>query len=281
MPTTRNPLIKGVDIVKTVLTIAGSDSISGAGIQADIKTVTMNGLYATCAITAVTAQNTFQISRVYPLPPELLENQIDAVFEDIPPDAVKVGMLPNAEHIIMTANKLAYYGAKNIVLDPVLYAGVGTPLSESDSPLLLKSRLFPLCTLVTPNIPEAEILSGVKIQNEKDMTLAAKRIAEECSCAVLIKGGHSSKNADDLLYTNNKSCRFCSDRIDNKNTHGTGCTLSSAIAANLAKGFDLFEAVARAKEYVTGAITAMLDLGKGVGPMNHAFDLDSHFFAER
>lgn len=265
--------------MKTALSIAGSDSCGGAGIQADIKTMTMNGVYAMSAITALTAQNTTGVTAILDSTPEFLRQQLDAVFEDIYPDAVKIGMVSSAELIEVIAERLIHYNAKNIVLDPVMVATSGSSLIKTDAVNTLMNKLLPIATVVTPNIPEAELLSDTKIKSKDDMEKAAKQIGDEYKCAVLLKGGHNVNDANDLLYADGESIWFEGKRIDNPNTHGTGCTLSSAIAANLAKGFDLEEAVKRAKDYISGALAAMLNLGKGSGPMNHAFNLDG-FFAE-
>lgn len=259
--------------MKTALTIAGSDSCGGAGIQADIKTMTMNGVYAMSAITALTAQNTVSVTGVSEVTPDFLRLQLDAVFSDIFPDAVKTGMLSGEELIGVIAERLSFYKAKNIVVDPVMIATSGARLISENAVKALKERLLPLATVVTPNIPEAEVLSEIAIKTAEDMEKAAKAIAEEYGCAVLLKGGHSINDANDLLYAGGEKRWFKGKRIDNPNTHGTGCTLSSAIAANLAKGYDLFTSVERAKEYISEALAAMLDLGKGSGPMNHAFAL--------
>lgn len=263
--------------MKTVLSIAGSDSSGGAGVQADIKTMTMNGVYAMSAITALTAQNTMGVRAIQTVPPKFLKEQIDAVFEDIRPDAVKIGMIGSAELVGVIVDRLKSYKAENIVVDPVMVATSGAKLMQADAVSILTERLLPLATLVTPNIPEAEILSGEKIQSREDMARAAWLIGDTHGCAVLLKGGHSIGDADDLLYVNGDFQWFRGKRIDNPNTHGTGCTLSSAIASNLAKGYDLIASVHRAKAYVSGAIAAMLDLGQGRGPMNHAFDSDGEF----
>ena len=263
--------------MKTVLTIAGSDCSGGAGIQADLKTMTMNGVFAMSAITALTAQNTTGVRAIQEATPEFLKDQIDAVFEDIFPDAVKIGMVSSAELIKIIADRLAYYKAENIVVDPVMVATSGSELMKTDAVSVLTRELLPLATLVTPNIPEAEILSGLAIQTKEDMIAVAKQIGDDYHCAVLLKGGHSVSDADDLLYEKGSFKWFCGKRIDNPNTHGTGCTLSSAIASNLAKGYDLESSVQRAKDYISGALAAMLDLGQGSGPMNHAFDLNSQF----
>lgn len=263
--------------MKKVLTIAGSDSSGGAGIQADIKTMSANGVYAMSAITALTAQNTTGVMAVSEVSPDFLRQQIDSVFEDIFPDAVKIGMLSSIALTKVTAQRLCFYGAKNIVVDPVMIATSGSRLMRENAVKTLKSYLLTIANLVTPNILEAEVLSGIKIIDRDDMIKAAKIINEECGCAVLCKGGHKNEGADDLLYHNGKAEWFNGKRINNKNTHGTGCTLSSAIASNLAKGYDLSSSVKKAKEYLTGALTAMLDLGKGSGPLNHLYDLNSNF----
>ncbi|MBD5146316.1 MAG: bifunctional hydroxymethylpyrimidine kinase/phosphomethylpyrimidine kinase [Ruminococcus sp.] len=267
--------------MKTALSIAGSDSSGGAGIQADIKTMTMNGVYAMSAVTALTAQNTTGVAGISEVSPEFLKSQIDMVFGDIYPDAVKIGMVSSAELISAIAERLMFYGAKNIVVDPVMVATSGSKLLKTDAVSALVENLLPLAAVATPNIPEAEILSGMTIRTREDMESAAKKIAEENSCAVLLKGGHSLSDADDVLYSNGSAKWFKGKRIDNPNTHGTGCTLSSAIAANIAKGFSLDEAVERAKDYISEALAAMLDLGKGSGPMNHAFGLVGKFSEEK
>lgn len=263
--------------MRTALSIAGSDSCGGAGIQADIKTMTMNGVYAMSAITALTAQNTTGVRAIQEATPEFLKQQIDAVFEDIYPDAVKIGMVSSSELICMIADRLRYHKAKNVVVDPVMVATSGSSLMKTDAVQTLIGELFPIATLVTPNISEAQILSGLTIKNKEDMVIAANKIGSSYGCAVLLKGGHSVNDANDLLWEDGKVCWFEGKRIDNPNTHGTGCTLSSAIVANLAKGFTIAESVQRAKEYISGALSAMLDLGKGSGPMNHAFNLISHY----
>ena len=266
--------------MKTALSIAGSDSCAGAGIQADIKTMTLNGVYATTVITSMTAQNTTGVRAIQDSTPEFLKDQIDAVFEDIYPDAVKIGMVSSAELIRVIAERLAYYKAPKIVVDPVMVATSGSALIKTDAVSALEKELLPIATLVTPNIPEAETLTGTVIRTKEDMLKAAKKMSDTYGCAVLLKGGHSINDATDLLYESGGIKWFEGKRIDNPNTHGTGCTLSSAIAANLAKGFSLYESVEKAKEYITGALAAMLDLGQGSGPMNHAFDLYSRFTKE-
>ena len=266
--------------MKTALSIAGSDSCGGAGIQADIKTMTMNGVYAMTAITALTAQNTTGVRGIQESTPEFLGQQLDAVFEDIFPDAVKIGMVSSERLIRVIAEKLKFYGAKNVVLDPVMVSTSGSRLLETDAVAALTEKLIPLAALVTPNIPEGEILSGMPISDRDTMIRAAKKISEVYGCAVLLKGGHSVSDADDLLWEKGTGTWFEGKRIDNPNTHGTGCTLSSAIAANLAKGYDLSQSVRLAKDYISGALGAMLDLGKGAGPMKHSFDLNSRFALE-
>ena len=267
--------------MKTALTIAGSDCSGGAGIQADLKTMTMNGVYAMSAITALTAQNTTGVTGIMEVSPEFLGQQIDAIFTDIYPDAVKIGMVSSGKLIEKIAERLRFYQAENIVVDPVMVATSGSRLMESDAVGTLKRELLPLATLVTPNIPEAEILSGTSIHGRDDMVAAAKLIGDNYGCSILLKGGHSIKDANDLLYTNGEFCWFEGKRIDNPNTHGTGCTLSSAIAANLAKGFGITESVKRAKDYISGVLAARLNLGKGSGPMNHAFNLNGCFTEEK
>lgn len=266
--------------MKTALTIAGSDCSGGAGIQADLKTMTMNGVYGMSAITALTAQNTTGVKSIQESTPEFLKEQLDAVFEDIFPDAVKIGMVSSTELIHVIADALRLYQARNIVVDPVMVATAGSALIQTQAVQTMVEELLPLADLVTPNIPEAEVLSGMTIYSKEDMETAAKQLGDRYGCAVLLKGGHSINDANDLLCTEGKLYWFQGKRIDNPNTHGTGCTLSSAIASNLAKGFSLGESVQRAKEYISGALAAMLDLGKGSGPMMHNFDLTSEFSKE-
>ena len=259
--------------MKTALSIAGSDCSGGAGIQADLKTMTMNGVYAMSVITALTAQNTTGVRSIQESTPDFLKDQLDAVFQDIFPDAVKIGMVASSELIRVIADRLKFYQARNVVVDPVMVATSGSALMEDNAVQTLIEELLPLSTLVTPNIPEAEVLSGLTIEDKEDMIQAAKQIGDRHHCAVLLKGGHSINDANDLLYADGQLTWFEGRRIDNPNTHGTGCTLSSAITANLAKGFPLTESVQRAKDYISGALEAMLDLGLGSGPMDHAFIL--------
>ena len=263
--------------MRCALTIAGSDSSGGAGIQADIKTMTMNGEYAMSAITALTALNTTGVTGIMEVTPAFLEQQMDAVFTDIRPDAVKIGMVSSSELIRSIAKKLKEYEAENIVVDPVMVATSGSRLIAEEAIETLKQELLPLATVLTPNIPEAEVLADMQIENEADMIAAAKKISQTYDCAVLCKGGHSINDANDLLYANDRYEWFRGKRVDNPNTHGTGCTLSSAICSNLAKGYPLSDAVKTAKDYISEALEAMLDLGKGSGPMNHAFDLKGRY----
>ena len=263
--------------MKTALTIAGSDSSGGAGIQADIKTMTANGVYAMSAVTALTAQNTTGVYGILESTPEFLASQLDCIFTDIFPDAVKTGMVSSTGLIEVIAGKLKQYKAKNIVVDPVMVATSGSRLISQEAVDALKELLLPLATVLTPNIPEAEVLSGLTISGPADMEKAAQAIGEAYGCAVLCKGGHDLNDANDLLWRNGTCKWFHGRRIHNPNTHGTGCTLSSAIASNLAKGCDLDTAVERAKAYLSGALAAMLDLGAGQGPMDHLFDLKGEY----
>ena len=266
--------------MRTALSIAGSDSSGGAGIQADIKTMTANGVYAMTAVTALTAQNTTGVTDILEATPSFLAAELDAVFTDIFPDAVKIGMVSSAELITVIADKLTQYGAKHIVVDPVMVATSGSKLLRDDAIGALTERLLPLAEVLTPNIPEAEILADMKIESPADMETAARTISEKYGCAVLCKGGHDLNDANDLLWKDGQARWFNGRRIANPNTHGTGCTLSSAIASNLAKGYGLDESVEKAKAYISGALAAMLNLGAGSGPMNHAFDLQGEFAKE-
>lgn len=266
--------------MKTALTIAGSDSSGGAGIQADLKTMTLNGVFAMSAVTALTAQNTTGVTDIQEATPAFLAAELDAVFTDIFPDAVKIGMVSSAELIRVIAEKLRHYGARHIVVDPVMVATSGARLLREDAVDALKECLLPLAEVLTPNIPEAEILSGMTIRSAEDMTAAARAVSERYGCAVLCKGGHQLNDANDLLWKDGQAHWFMGRRIDNPNTHGTGCTLSSAIAANLAKGYDLTVSVEKAKTYLSGALAAQLNLGHGSGPMDHAFDIRPEYRQE-
>ena len=263
--------------MRTALTIAGSDSSGGAGIQADIKTMTANGVYAMSAVTALTAQNTTGVTGIMEVTPAFLAEQLDCIFTDIFPDAVKTGMVSSSGLIRTIAAKLKEYDAHNLVIDPVMVATSGARLISEEAVDTLKKELLPLATVITPNIPEAEVLSGLAIASAEDMVTAARRIHEIYGIAVLLKGGHNLNDANDLLFDGEEAVWFNGKRIDNPNTHGTGCTLSSAIASNLAKGRDLRTSVQAAKNYISGALAAGLDLGRGSGPMNHAFAISGDF----
>lgn len=254
-----------------ILTIAGSDCSGGAGIQADIKTITVHKMYAMSVITALTAQNTTGVYGIEESSKEFVCNQIDCVFKDIEPEAVKIGMVANKEIIEGIAEKLSFYNAKNIVLDPVMVSTSGSKLISDEAINTLTEKLMPIAKVITPNTKEAEVLCGFKVENIDDMVKAAKKIASNLNIAVLVKGGHLSDDAIDILYENSKITYFKSERIDNPNTHGTGCTLSSAIACNLAKGENLENSIKIAKEYLTGAIKANLDMGEGRGPLCHTY----------
>ena len=264
-------------MMRTALSIAGSDSSGGAGIQADIKTMTANGGYAMTAITASTAQNTTGVTGIMEVTPEFLAQQLDSIFTDIRPDAVKIGMVSSSALIQVIAEKLKEYKAENIVVDPVMVATSGSKLISDDAIETLKTCLMPLSSILTPNIPEAEVLAEMKVETEEEMILAAKKISETFHCAVLCKGGHQLNDANDLLYRDGEYKWFYGKRIQNPNTHGTGCTLSSAIASNLAKGYSMDESVKRAKDYISEALEAMLDLGKGSGPMKHCFNITGKY----
>lgn len=259
--------------MKKVLTIAGSDCSGGAGIQADIKTITAHKMYAMSAITALTAQNTTGVYGVFEATPEFVEKQLDCIFSDIVPNAIKIGMVSNAQIIEIIANKLIQYKAKNIVVDPVMISTSGSKLLNENAVETLINKLIPIADIITPNIPEAEALSGIQIKNKDHMQKAAQKIACFSQGAILIKGGHLSDCADDLLFNNGESVWFESPRVDNPNTHGTGCTLSSAIACNLAADFTMKESIENAKKYITGALESRLNLGSGSGPLNHCFNL--------
>ncbi len=262
--------------MQKVLTIAGSDCSGGAGIQADIKTMTVHKVYAMSVITSVTSQNTTNVFGVFDVSPEFVGSQMDSVFTDIYPDAVKIGMVSNKEIIEVIASKLKEYDAKNIVVDPVMISTSGKSLLSEDAMEALINKLLPMATLITPNILEAEVIWGNKIENEEDMVEAAIYLKEKTGANVLIKGGHNTKNANDLLYTGEISW-FAGRRINNKNTHGTGCTLSSAIASNIALGYDIKESIGNAKRYITRALEVKLDLGKGSGPLDHMFCVKEAF----
>ncbi|NLX71590.1 MAG: bifunctional hydroxymethylpyrimidine kinase/phosphomethylpyrimidine kinase [Clostridiales bacterium] len=259
--------------MKKVLTIAGSDCSGGAGIQADIKTITAHKMYAMSAITALTAQNTTGVYGVLEATPEFIGSQLDCIFKDIRPDAVKIGMVSNTKIIEIIADKLGEYKAQNIVVDPVMVSTSGGKLLNDNAIDALINYLFSLATVITPNIPEAETLVGFSINDRSDMQKAAEKLSKLTTGSVLIKGGHLEDSADDLLFTDGKVFWLKSPKIYNPNTHGTGCTLSSAIACNLALGLTTLESVKNAKEYITGAIKAGLNIGRGRGPLNHCYNL--------
>lgn len=260
---------------KKVLSIAGSDCSGGAGIQADLKTMTAFGVYGMSVITALTAQNTTGVYAIADVEPEFVAKQMDCIFQDIVPDAVKIGMVSQKEIICAIADKLREYGAKNIVLDPVMVSTSGSRLLAADAIEVLAKRLFPLAAVMTPNIPEAELLGGMKIGSEADMERAARQIGDRYGGAVLVKGGHQVDTANDVLYRDGTLTWFYGKRIENPNTHGTGCTLSSAIACGLAEGKTVGESVENAKAYLSGALSAGLDLGQGSGPLDHCFSIES------
>ncbi len=259
--------------MKTALTIAGSDSSGGAGIQADLKTFAAHGVYGMSAVTSVTSQNTQGVFGVHDIPSDVVASQIDAVFDDIFPDSVKIGMVSSSEIIKSIADRLQHHNAKNIVLDTVMVSTSGCALLQPEAIDALTSYLFPLAEVITPNIYEAQILCDFDIRSEDDMLKAAKYIFDKYGVRVLLKGGHLTSTSNDLLFDGDVTW-FKGKRIDNPNTHGTGCTLSSAIAANLAMGHNLKTAVCNAKQYITEALADMLDLGKGSGPLNHMYRIN-------
>ena len=256
--------------MKTVLSIAGSDTIGGAGIQADLKTIAAHGLYGMTVITALTAQNTLGVQAIHEAPPEFVQQEIDSVFTDIVPDAVKIGMVSSAAIIRVIAERLRHYGVKNLVVDPVMVATSGSRLLVPEAQEALQQELLPLARLITPNLPEAAVLSGMDITSPDEMLAAAQKIRADIPSAVLVKGGHLAQTADDLLW-DGEAHWFHAPRVDTENTHGTGCTLSSAIACGLAKGLAVSEAVRQAKEYITATLRHDPKLGHGHGPLNHVW----------
>ena len=279
----RCPVVTGqyIDTMKkrynTVLTIAGSDSGGGAGIQADIKAISAMGCYAASAITAITVQNTLGVQAVHPVPLEILRGQIDAVLSDIGADAIKIGMLHSSEVVNLVAEMIEKYQIRNIVLDPVMVSTSGHRLIEEDAVEVIKTRLMPLARVITPNVPEAEILAGCKIAGEDEFEAIARRLSDNGNVSVLMKAGHlSGDSLVDYFYNaeDDTITRLQSKRVQTKNTHGTGCTLSSAFAASLAKGENLTDAAISAKRYIEQAIIsgAEYEIGKGHGPVNHGFD---------
>lgn len=270
----------------SVLSIAGSDSSGGAGIQADLKTALANGVFGMSAVTALTAQNTLGVTGIHEAPPEFLAQEIDAVFGDIRPDAVKIGMVASVDLIRTIAERLAAHAATHIVVDPVIVATSGARLLNENAADTLASELFPLAEVITPNLPELFVLDKIAggapeseeaYRSAETRIEAGKRILSRFGCPVLIKGGHAEGRADDWLVLRDEAKEFPGERIETSNTHGTGCTLSTAIASNLAKGMTLPKAVERAKAFVAGALAAGLDLGHGSGPLHHGFALTSGF----
>lgn len=257
--------------MKTALSIAGSDCSGGAGIQADIKTMSAIGVFGMSVIVSVVAENTSRVISIEEISPKVIADQIDAVFEDIEVDAVKVGMLSTPECMQAVAEKLKQYKPKHIVIDPVMYAKNGYPLMQESSIDTLINTIIPISTLLTPNIPEAEKIANMKIETIEDMKEAAQKILALGAKAVLVKGGHYMGDAQDILYDGENFYTFVKQRINTKNTHGTGCTLSSAIASYLALGENLEGAIEKAKTYVTGAIENALEIGKGCGPTHHFY----------
>lgn len=254
-----------------VLTIAGSDCSGGAGIQADIKTITVHKQYAMSVITALTAQNTTGVYGIMDINPEFVAKQMDCVFQDIYPDAVKIGMVSNKDIIEVIADKLEFYQARHIVVDPVMVSTSGSRLLCKEAEETLKNRLFPIAELITPNLLEASVLSEMQIHKKIEMEEAILQLGKWIKGSILIKGGHSEEGTDDLLYWNQSLSWICGERVENFNTHGTGCTLSSAIACNLAEGKNMYQSVEDAKKFVTGALNVGLNLGKGSGPLNHSY----------
>ena len=257
--------------MRTAVTIAGSDSSGGAGIQADIKTMIANGVYAMSAITALTAQNTTGVTGIMEVTSEFLGEELDNIFTDIYPDAVKIGMVSSSALIEKIADKLQEYQAENIVVDPVMVATTGAELTERTTVDAMRGQLFAQADLLTPNLSETAVLLGKAVQTVEEMQAAAKQLAEQYQTAVLVKGGHLTEDAIDVLYDGSTMQCFSGARIATKNTHGTGCTLSSAIAANWAKGHSLSESVQQAKLYVANCIQAGLQIGHGNGAICHNY----------
>ena len=266
--------------MKKALSIAGSDCSGGAGIQADIKTFSAHGVFGMTAITSVVAENTFRVIEYQDVRPGIIEQQIDAVFEDIPPNAVKIGMLSCNETMTAVAGKLREWKPRNVVVDPVMYAKNGCALMEASAISTLIAEIAPLADVITPNIPEAERMAEMTIKTHEDMRQAARRIHAMGCRAVVIKGGHIEGDVTDILFDGEKFYEYPAQRIDTKHTHGTGCTFSSAIAANLALGLTVYKAVECAKTYVNTAIAHAPGFGKGSGPTHHFYELYESFFKD-
>lgn len=263
--------------IKCVLTIAGSDCSGGAGIQADLKTMICNNVYGMSVITALTSQNTTGVFGIFDIDSGFVASQIDAIFSDIVPDAVKIGMVSNVSIIKVIAKKLKQYNAKNVVLDPVMVSTSGASLISDEAKEALIKELFPLSTIITPNIPEAEVLAGIKIHSRDDIKKAIEKISQFTDASILIKGGHNVNDATDTLYNNKVISIYKSKRIETNNTHGTGCTLSSAIASNLAKGYSMEDSIKNAKDYITRVLEHEINLGNSSGPLNHGYDISSRY----
>lgn len=276
-----NTYVKKQDDLKKVLTIAGSDCSGGAGIQADIKTISSYGQYAMSVITSITAQNTQGVTNIENVDVKMVKDQLDAIFTDIRPDAIKIGMVSNKEIILAICEKLKQYNCENIVYDPVMVSTSGAKLLEDDTVDVIIENLLPLATIITPNIYEAEVLAKIKIDNENHVKDAINKIAKYYKGSILIKGGHLKDSCNDLLFDGGEIHFIKGDKIDNKNTHGTGCTLSSAIACNLAKNESIINSVKNSKNFITKAIDKMLDLGKGRGPLNHFVSTTSNSLYEK
>lgn len=259
--------------MKKVLTIAGSDCSGGAGIQADLKTFSAHGVYGMSVVVSVVAENTSRVIAIEDISPNMIRKQMDAIFEDIEVDAIKIGMLSGVECMQAVSSKLKEYRPANVVIDPVMLAKGGHALMKENALKFFITELIPFADILTPNIPEAEAITGLKIANQDAMKKAAMIIYSIGAKSVLVKGGHLEGDAEDILYDGINFCYFTTKRIITKNTHGTGCTFSSAIASNLAFGMDLYAAVQKAKDYVTLAIKHSLDIGKGHGPTNHFYNL--------
>ncbi len=258
-----------------ILTIAGSDSSGGAGIQADLKTITMLGGYGMSAITAITAQNTQGVQQIYPVPAEILGKQIESVCSDIAPAAVKIGMVYDVTQIAILVACLQKFRPVHLIIDPVMIATSGDMLQTTEATEMAQHDLFPMAEMITPNLPEASVMMGKSIMTRKEMEIAAKQLAERYETAIYLKGGHRVSDCDDYFYCGTQGTWLCGKRIDTKNTHGTGCTLSAALATYAASEISLLDCARLSKRYVTQALQAGLDLGAGNGPICHNFALQS------